>query len=38
MALGLVVIVLIGVVGIVGLFAAGFMMNRPKKDRNGGDR
>jgi len=39
MAVGLlVVVVLIGVLGMVGLFAAGFLMNRTKTDRNGGDR
>ncbi len=38
MAAGLLLLVLIGVVGMVGLFAAGFLMNRSKADRNGGDR
>jgi len=30
--------VVVGVLGMVGLFAAGYLMNRSKADRNGGDR
>lgn len=34
----LLVVVLIGIVGMVGLFAAGFLMNRSKVDHREGDR
>ncbi len=36
MAIGLLVLIL--VVGMVGLFAAGFLMNQSGKDRRGRDR
>ncbi len=34
----LLLVVVIGVLGMIGLFAAGYLMNQSKRDGNGGDR
>ena len=31
-------VVIVGVLGMIGLFAAGFLMNRSKADQDRGDR